>query len=236
MRKFAELLYVPAANKEGVIEQCDGYFALEDLSVDSLLKRRLKDTEYLGGANGIASSTQIIKQADVVLATMLFRKNFSARIREKNYRYYEPRTEHGSSLSACVYALGAIDCGDKKKAYDYLEKTAYIDLEGRYKLYVGGLYIGGVHTAANGGAWIVVVQGFTGIDIEEAGVHIDPCFPDQWKEVTLTTYWKGQRIVLQVQQDTVRAEASAKNTGEAVLYIFGERRSLIPGTSVCVKR
>lgn len=236
MRKFAELLYVPAANKEGVIEQCDGYFALEDVSVDSLLKRRLKDTEYLGGANGIASSTQIIKQADVVLATMLFRKNFSAKIREKNYRYYEPRTEHGSSLSACVYALGAIDCGDKKKAYDYLEKTAYIDLEGRYKLYVGGLYIGGVHTAANGGAWIVVVQGFAGIDIEEAGVHIDPCLPDQWKEVTLTTYWKGQRIVLQVQQDTVRAEASAKNTGEAVLYIFGERRSLIPGTSVCVKR
>lgn len=236
MKRFTALLYVPEPNKDGVIEQCDGYFALEDVAIDELLKRRLKDTEYLGGANGIASTTQVIKQADAVLATTLFPDRFNAQVRESNYRYYEPRTEHGSSLSACVYALGAIDCGDKEKAYEYLEKTACIDLEGKYKLYVGGLYIGGVHTAANGGAWLVAVQGFAGVDIAESGIHVEPCLPDGWKSVTLTVHWRGRKVRLKVEQDRVNGEAFSENTGEAVLYLFGEKKCLMPGTAVCVER
>lgn len=236
LKRFAGLLYVPEPNEAGVIEQCDGYFALENVAIEDLLKRRLKDTEYLGGANGIASSTQVIKQADAVLATTLFPDRFSAQVRESNFRYYEPRTEHGSSLSACVYALGAIACGERKKAYEYLEKTAYIDLEGGYKLYVGGLYIGGVHTAANGGAWLVAVQGFAGIDTGESGIRVDPGLPEGWKSVTLTTHWRGRKVRLEVELNRVRAEAFPENTGEAVLYLFGEKKSLMPGAAVCVER
>lgn len=236
MREFAALLYVREPDEQGLIEQFDGYFDLEDLQIGRLLERKLKDTEYLGGANGIASSTQIIKQADVVLATTLLKERYSGQVRERNWKYYEPRTEHGSSLSACIYALGAIDCGDRDRAYDYLEKTAYIDIKGSYKLYVGGLYIGGVHTAAGGGAWMVAVQGFAGVSVEKAGISVDPHLPDRWKSVTLTAHWRGQRVVLKVEQDAVFAEASAANTGETVVYVFGERNEFLPGMSVQIKR
>ena len=66
----------------------------------------------------------------------------------------EPRTEHGSSLSACSYSLIAAQIGKVDWAYRYFLKTATIDLTGEGKQYVGTLYIGGTHPAANGGAWM----------------------------------------------------------------------------------
>lgn len=229
LHNFSEKLYIPRPDRNGVIEQCDGYFEMEDLSVEELLKRRLKDTEYLGGANGIASSTQVIKQADVVLACMLFPWNYSHEVRKANWKYYEPRTEHGSSLSACVYALGAIDSGDEEKAYRYLEKTAYTDLNGDYKLYVGNLYIGGVHTAANGGAWLVTVQGFAGVRAAQEGIRIDPSLPKQWENVSLTAHWHGQKMRLEVGHNTVNCESVKENEKEITVFVFGKKEKIKPG-------
>ncbi len=54
----------------------------------------------------------------------LFRSRFSADIKQANWRYYEPRTEHGSSLSACAYAMVAAEFGALDSAYAYFLKTA----------------------------------------------------------------------------------------------------------------
>lgn len=80
-------------------------------------------------------------------------------MREANFRYYEPRTEHGSSLSGCIYALAAAKCGLMDYAYDYFMQAATLDLAGAYKRLVGDLYIGGTHPASNGGSWLVAVPG-----------------------------------------------------------------------------
>ena len=74
----------------------------------------------MGGANGVAAHTQVIKQADVVTWLTMFPDDVSDEIKLKNWQYYEPRTEHGSSLSACMYALLACKCGMKEKAIRYL--------------------------------------------------------------------------------------------------------------------
>lgn len=231
LERFAELLYIPEPGDNGVIEQCDGYFDLEDIEIPELLKRKLNDSEYLGGANGIASPTQIIKQADVVLATTLLKQNYKKEIREKNWKYYEPRTEHGSSLSACIYALGAIDASDTEKAYRYLEKTAYTDLKGDYKIYVGNLYIGGVHTAANGGAWLVTIQGFAGTTADEKGVHLAPRLPKKWNFVAYTMYWKNQKLTLKVEADAVKICASPDNTCDVPVDAFDKYEIVKPGQS-----
>ena len=43
--------------------------------------------------------TNVVKQADVVMAMYLLWDDFPAEVRAANFRYYEPRTGHGSSLS-----------------------------------------------------------------------------------------------------------------------------------------
>ncbi len=111
-REAAAKLYVPAPDaRTGVIEQFDGYHELQETTVAALKARMLHPHEYLGGGQGLAVQTQIIKQADVVMMLNLFKSRYSAAVKRANWEYYEPRTEHGSSLSACAYALVAAEFG-----------------------------------------------------------------------------------------------------------------------------
>ena len=83
---------------------------MEDTTVDTVRSRLLNEKEYWGGAYGVASDTQIIKQADVVTQLVMFPEDFSRKVAWDNWNYYEPRTEHGSSLSACMYGILACNC------------------------------------------------------------------------------------------------------------------------------
>ena len=133
--------------------------------------------EYLGGGNGLATTTQIIKQADVVLTLFLFNERYPLETKLANWEFYEPRTEHGSSLSACSYSLIAAQIGKVDWAYKYFMKTATIDLTGEGKQYVGTLYIGGTHPAGNGGAWMSAVFGLCGIQAAGETLAIQPHLP-----------------------------------------------------------
>src|SRR5258708_37541146 len=104
----------------------------------------------------------------------LFKTRYSAEIKKANWEYYEPRTEHGSSLSACAYAMVAAEFGNLDSAYDYFLKTAKIDLEAKYKVYVGTIFMGGSHPAANGGARMTAVFGFGGVRADENRLTIGP--------------------------------------------------------------
>lgn len=166
-----------------VIEQFDGYMELEDVSVDEVKNRLLDEKEYWGGAYGVASHTKVIKQADVVTLCTLFPDDFDFETLEKNWDYYEPRTEHGSSLSACMYALLACKLGRADKAYPYFMKSANSDLNGKGKEWAGLLYIGGTHPASAGGAYMTAINGFGGVTIKENTIKVTPNLPSHWNKL-----------------------------------------------------
>ena len=71
----------------------------------------------------------------------MFSKEFDLDTMLKNLEYYETRTEHGSSLSACMYALLACKCNRPDKAYDFFMKSASADIKQGGKESAGfGLY------------------------------------------------------------------------------------------------
>ncbi|MHC5215375.1 glycosyl hydrolase family 65 protein [Enterococcus sp. LJL128] len=185
LKKMKVALYIPEPDEEtGVIEQFDDYFKLEDTTVDEVRSRLIDPKEYWGGAYGVASDTQIIKQADVVLMLNLFKEDYSKEVKKANWTYYEPRTEHGSSLSHCIYALLACDVGDPEWAYPYFMKTASVDLTGQTKQFAGTIYIGGTHPAANGGAWMAAVLGFGGLKVENGKLSANPKLPKKWTKLS----------------------------------------------------
>src|SRR6202161_451101 len=139
--------------------------------------------EYLDAGQGLAVPTKVIKQADVVMMLNLFKDRYSTEIKKANWEYYEPRTEHGSSLSACAYALVATEFGKLGAAYDYFLKTAKIDIEAKYKVYVGTIFTGGSHPAANGGAWMTAVLGFGGVRADEKRISVNPRLWRTWKRM-----------------------------------------------------
>lgn len=184
LRQAAQDLYIPAPNAGGIIEQFDGYFALEDASLSEVRSRLLDPKEYWGGAYGVASHTQIIKQADIVTMLEFFHADYPLQILKANLDYYAPRTEHGSSLSACMYALLSCRCGEPEEAYPFFLRSAQADIRGGGKQWAGLVYIGGTHPAAAGGAWKVVTQGFCGLELTPDGPRVTPCLPKTWQKVS----------------------------------------------------
>jgi nigerose phosphorylase len=211
-------LYVPQPDAmSGVIPQFDDYGALEDVSLGDLLLRKLHPYEYLGGGSGLATTTQIIKQGDVVLMMHLFPEMVAPDIKARNWQYYEPRTEHGSSLSACAYALVAAQIGKIDWAYKYFMKTAQIDMLGEGKQYVGSLYIGGTHPAANGGAWMASVFGLCGIRAAEDRISARPCLPDGWTDVRVRMVFRGQKMTVKLTRDEFVIETTSPSAEEILV-------------------
>jgi nigerose phosphorylase len=200
-------VFVPDADGQtNVIPQFDGYFKLEDLPIKRLLERKLHPHEYLGGGNGLATTTQVIKQADVILGLYLFNEGYPAEVKAANWEYYEARTEHGSTLSACSYSMIAAQIGKVDWAYRYFMKTATIDLTGEGKEYVGTLYIGGTHPAANGGAWMAAILGLCGISGAGKTLTVAPHLPSHWKQVTFPLVFQGQKLRLRISAESVEVE------------------------------
>jgi len=233
IREFNNLLYIPSPDTDtGLIEQFDGYFRLEDISVNELKKRLINPTEYLGGPNGIAVNTQVIKQADVVLMMNLFRDRFDYRVKSENWEYYEKRTEHGSSLSQCVYALVAAELGKTELAYKYFMETATIDLSGKAKQYSGGLYIGGTHTAANGGAWMAAVMGFAGVRASGDVLRLCPNLPDNWEMLSFRLNWRGQIYDIDISREAVRIFSAEENEKVGLFEVHGVLKEVKAGHEI----
>ena len=235
-REVAALLYVPAPDaKTGVIEQFDGYFQLRDAKVEELKARMVHPNEYLGAGQGLAVPTKVIKQADVVMMLNLFKTHFSAEIKKANWEYYEPRTEHGSSLSACAYAMVATEFGKLDFAYKYFLKTAKIDLEAKYKVYVGTVFMGGSHPAANGGAWMTAVFGFGGVRADDKSLVINPRLFAKWKSLQFNLAYKGDAFKIKITKTAVTITPHRANFREHVVLVAGTSAKCVPGISVTTK-
>lgn len=230
LEDFLKRLYDPTDKAQGgVIEQFDGYFKLEDVTPKELYQRILKENEYLGSPVGLAVNTQMIKQADVVLLTALFPEKYPVSQIRENFAYYEPRTEHGSSLSTCIYALAAARCGMLTYAYRYFMQAAAIDLNGGYKLYVGDLYIGGTHPAAGGGSYMVAVYGFGGLSMDGDAISLSPKLPQKWRAMLFTACHLGQRYSIRLTREKAEVKAAGKNQKPGKFIIDGRAYTLQPG-------
>ncbi|MBS1151905.1 MAG: Maltose phosphorylase, partial [Myxococcaceae bacterium] len=95
--KAAPRLYTGFDPKTGLFEQFRGYFALEDIRGLPLAGRAAPAGLLWESAR--VRRSQLVKQADVVMLIHLLWDRFSPEVRAANFRYYEPRTDHGSSLS-----------------------------------------------------------------------------------------------------------------------------------------
>lgn len=190
--EIAKQIYIPQPNADNVIEQFDGYYKLENATVDEVRSRLLDPKEYWGGAYGVASDTKVIKQADIVAMLSMFPEDYSKEVKLSNLKYYEPRTEHGSSLSACMYSLLSCKIGDPEFAYPFFMKSAGSDLRSGGKEWAGLIYIGGTHPAAEGGAWKVAVQGFAGMEIKDRKLEFNPMLPEKWNKLTFNIMYNGK--------------------------------------------
>jgi kojibiose phosphorylase len=189
----AENMYLGLDPKTGLFEQFEGYFALEDIDLGAYEPRNAPMDVLLGRER--IQRSKIIKQPDVVMLLYLMGDRFPAAVHEANFRYYEPRTSHGSSLSPPVHAAMAARLGEVELARKYFRQTAEIDLGNRM-----GNAAGGVHAAALGGLWQAVVFGFAGLALSGEGPRLHPRLPEGWRRLRFVIQWRGERFPVDLRQ------------------------------------
>jgi len=233
-QEIAEKIYLPEPDENMLIEQFDGYFDLEDTTAEVLEERLIDKQEYWGWPNGVAVFTQVIKQADVIqLFTM--HDIFSEEVLAANYDYYEPRTQHGSSLSPSQYAIVAARLGRAEEAYDYFETSAFIDLMSTNKAVSGGTFIGGVHTAAAGGIWQLIVNGFAGMKVNRKGLSFMPILPEEWDSVEFNLNYKANKLKIKLSSDSFTVKASALNKNSVAFKVEDQYYKAAAGEEINIK-
>jgi trehalose/maltose hydrolase-like predicted phosphorylase len=189
-------------DRTGLIEQFQGYFGLEEIDLVAH-EPRTAAMDVLLGRERIQRS-KIIKQADVVMLLYLLWDRFPPDVREANFRYYDARTGHGSSLSPPIHAAVAARLGDLDLAMRYFRETAEIDLSNTM-----GNAAGGVHVGALGGLWQAIVFGFAGVTIGDEGLRFDPRLPPGWRRLRCALQFRGQRIPVDVSREPNGQEPAA---------------------------
>src|SRR5262249_52514309 len=111
----------------GLYEQFAGFHSLEPLDLTDYAERTVPIDVVIGRER--TQRSQVVKQADVVSLIALLPEEFPGTMAEANFRYYEPRCAHGSSLSAGMHALVAARLGDSGMALRYLRETAATNLD-----------------------------------------------------------------------------------------------------------
>ncbi|HET6933877.1 MAG TPA: glycosyl hydrolase family 65 protein [Candidatus Angelobacter sp.] len=210
--KLAEATFTAFNPETALFEQFTGYFQKEPIDLKSYEPRSAAMDVILG--HGRIQQTNVVKQADVVMATYLLWDDMPAKVRSANFHYYEPRTGHGSSLSPAMHALVAARLGEMSVASRYLRQASEIDLSNNM-----GNAAGGVHAAAMGGLWQAMVFGFAGVQPRGDSVAFTPNLLSQWQRLAFPFQWRNRLLHVSIDSGGIRV---ALRAGKSIKLRFGD--------------
>jgi trehalose/maltose hydrolase-like predicted phosphorylase len=186
----------------GLYEQFVGYHDLTPIVAESVAKPPMSADVLLGP--DVIQSTQIIKQPDVMMAYHLVPHLMKRDAFETNLDYYMARTAHGSSLSPAIGASLLFRAGRWAEAMELFDIAAFLDLDD-----LTGTTAGGLHLATMGGVWQAVTYGILGLRADESGLTCDPMVPPDLGRIVHRLLFRGQRLVVTVEDDRARLDGAA---------------------------
>jgi len=223
-----EKIYLPKPRKEDeVIPQDCTYLTYPDIDLTKYKKQEKIGSILTDYSIDQISHMQVSKQTDILMTFLLLEEMFETSTKEANWKYYEARTLHDSSLSLSSHCVLACDMKNEKLAYELFEKACQIDFG-----QVMNSSDEGVHAASLGGIWQCVVYGFGGIRMIDGKLRINPFLPTKWQELMFDITWKKQMLQIHINH----AEFQVQNlTGkESVCFIHQSKKYHTEKSNVCV--
>lgn len=193
LKNVAGNLYVIPPDKNGIIEEFDGYFKL--------------DPDLRGITEKFCSHSMAVKQPDVVASFHLFPDDYPQEVRQNTWRFYAERTLHGSSLSLPGMALAAAVSDLVPESIPFFQRGSRLDLDD-----VNGNTAIGIHISAYAVLWEAAVFGYLGLDAQAGGIYLNPRIPPGWSFIEAPIHWKGQLLRIRAEHQTLKITAAARNT------------------------
>jgi len=170
-----------------------------------------------------------IKQADVVALLALLPEQVGRADIERNFRFYEPRCVHESSLSRPMHGLVAARLGEAASALEAFRATAAIDLDGP-----AGSSAAGLHMAALGGLWQLAILGFAGVSWRGGQLHLDPHLPPGWTGLGFAVQWQGREVSVKIDGISAAVTIALLSGVALPIFIQGVEHHVVPGQTVSV--
>lgn len=221
-RRAGESMHVPWDERERVHLQDDGFLNRERWNFGGTPPEKYPLLLHFHPLE--IYRHQVIKQADVVLATFLLGHRFTTEEKQRVFQYYDPLTTGDSSLSAPVQSVMATELGLTQNGVEYFVESALVDL-----LDLSHNVSDGIHLAAAGGIWVAVVNGFGGFRDHEGDLRFQPVIPSGWDSLTFKLRHHDNVIQIRATHDQVTY--SLIEGDNSVVFHWDEQIVLGPGSS-----
>jgi len=210
---------------------------LEDDTFDDLMPLDIAPYRAMGGKgqesvpHTVWLQSQVVKQADVILLMYLLSERFTREQKQAAWDYYEPKTLHSSSLSHCAHSIMASELGIDDIAVDYYRRSARLDID---DVHLNTAF--GLHTAAAGGSWQVIVNGFAGMRLSEDRISFAPRLPEEWNSLKFNIFYRKYNLAIQIFREETRINVSgAEGLPKAYLELNGIEYELMDGQEIVTK-
>jgi alpha,alpha-trehalose phosphorylase len=195
-RRAAEQIYIPYDEAAGVHLQDDDFLDQAPWDIAGTPPDRFP--LLLHHHPLVIYRHQVIKQTDVVLATVMLPDRFTADERRRIFDFYDPLTTGDSSLSQCIQAIAAADAGRYRSAEDYLADAAAVDMAD-----TAGNVRDGVHVASAGGVWLAVVYGLGGYRWRGRVPEFSPVLTRRGRRLRIPLLLRGSQLEVDISEDQV---------------------------------
>lgn len=239
-RKLRICFHEAADGSGTVISQFDGFERLAELDWDGLRARhgdiaRLDRVLEVEGDS--PNNYQVAKQADVTMIFYLLTAEELASIFDRlgyewdpgliprTVAYYGARTSHGSTLSRVVDAWVHAR-GDRARSWDDFGLALRSDVDDVQ----GGTTAEGIHLGAMAGTVDLVQRCYTGIELKDDALYLNPALPEELDHLALTLRYRSQSVRVHLTDEAARV-AVADGAGPGVLVRMGhEERRVEPAS------
>jgi trehalose/maltose hydrolase-like predicted phosphorylase len=223
-----------AFTPDGVIDQFEGYHRLAELDWDKY-RQEYGDIHrmdrILESEGDTANRYQVSKQADVLMLWFLFGEEevlsmlaglgyeVDAGVLTRTLHYYLDRTSHGSTLSAVVHAW-ILARADHGTAWQFFKRALASDIEDIQ----GGTTAEGIHLGAMAGTVDLVQRRYTGLEIRDGVLHLNPTLPPELPELEMRMHFRGHEGMT-VRCTHERVQVSLLRSGAPPIEVaVGDRR------------
>jgi trehalose/maltose hydrolase-like predicted phosphorylase len=241
LRRFEEIgrrMFVPFLG-DGLIAQFSGWEHLEELDWQGLRERHgnIERLDRLLEAEGDDPRRyKATKQADVLMLFFVFSLPELTRIfgrlgypmsremMEANVRYYLDRTSHGSTLSRVVQAW-VLARLDRAASWSLLSLALGSDIDDTQ----GGTTAEGIHLGAMASTLDLVQRGYTGIELRDDVLCLDPQLPEPLQGLRLHLRYHGRYLALHITQRALTIAYERGGTSTLRIGFRGETYALSEG-------
>lgn len=213
--EIARKMFVPF--HDGVISQFEGYGDLEELDWKAYRERYgdIQRLDRILEAEGSSPNRyKVSKQADVLMLFYLLSSHelrglFGAlgyevtpEMMTRTFDYYEARSSHGSTLSAIVHAW-VLARSHRERALEFFERALVADVADVQ----GGTTREGIHLAAMTGTVDLLQRCFSGLELREDRLMLDPYWPAALGTLAFTIQYRD--VPLELRIEGARVEVAA---------------------------